>query len=318
MNRSSNIISLRALAALAGALAFFAFAAPVLAADPIFPIGSRIGIVPPAGMVESKRFPGFEDIAKDASLIFNVLPADAYAQIEKVPMPEALKQQGITVDKREPIEVAAGKGFLMTGRQIAEKAHYRKWLLVVVAGDITAMANMQAPEGDITYTDAVARAAFSTLAVRPSVPDSEALKLLPFKVGDLAGFQVEKVLPGRALWLVDVSDAKVNAHFWIAVQPGGPSEPGDRAEFARLAFGSIADIKDAHLTMSEPLPFQGQPGFQSMGDAKDARTDADIKIVQWLRFGGGGYLDMVGIARAETWIATLARLRIVRDSIDLK
>ena len=41
-------------------------------------------------------------------------------------------------------------------------------------------------------------------------------------------------------------------------------------------------------------------------------------VVQWLRFGGGGYLQMVGIARADTWIAALARLRTVRDSIELK
>jgi hypothetical protein len=41
-------------------------------------------------------------------------------------------------------------------------------------------------------------------------------------------------------------------------------------------------------------------------------------VVQWLRFGGGGYLQMIGVARADTWTATLARLRTVRDSVELK
>lgn len=318
MNRRFRVVSVSALAALATTLVLVVFAVSARAADPIFPLGSRIGMVPPAGMAPSKRFPGFEDINKDASLVLTILPAGTLADIEKAPLPEALKQQGVTIEKREPIEVAAGKGLLITGRRVTEKADYRNWLLVVAAGDFTVLAKMEVPEGDTTYTDAVARAAFSTLAVRASVPDDEALRLLPFKVGDLAGFHIEKILPGRALWLVDISDDKVNAHFWIGTQPGGPSEPRDRAEFARLAFDSIAEIKDRRLTMSEPLPFDGQPGFQSMGDAKDTRTDTDVKVIQWLRFGSGGYLDMVGVARAETWTATLARLRTVRDSIEPK
>jgi hypothetical protein len=43
-----------------------------------------------------------------------------------------------------------------------------------------------------------------------------------------------------------------------------------------------------------------------------------VMVVQWLRFGGGGYLQMIGMARADTWTAVLARLRTVRDSVDLR
>jgi hypothetical protein len=39
-------------------------------------------------------------------------------------------------------------------------------------------------------------------------------------------------------------------------------------------------------------------------------------VIQWLRFGGGVFLQMVGIARADIWTDELARLRQVRDSID--
>jgi hypothetical protein len=55
-----------------------------------------------------------------------------------------------------------------------------------------------------------------------------------------------------------------------------------------------------------------------MADAKDARSGVDVRVVQWLRFGGGGYLQMVGIARTAGWTTALARLRTVRDSIDTK
>jgi hypothetical protein len=39
-------------------------------------------------------------------------------------------------------------------------------------------------------------------------------------------------------------------------------------------------------------------------------------VVQWLRFGTGGFIRMIGIAHADGWVDTLNRLRTVRDSID--
>ena len=67
--------------------------------------------------------------------------------------------------------------------------------------------------------------------------------------------------------------------------------------------------------MSEPLRIDGQAGHQMMADAKDARTGGDVKVVQWLRFGSGGFLQMIGIARADGWVDMLTRLRAVRDNI---
>jgi hypothetical protein len=72
------------------------------------------------------------------------------------------------------------------------------------------------------------------------------------------------------------------------------------------------------VTLSEPLRIGGQSGYQTMAEAKDARTGTDVRVIQWLRFGGGGYLQMVGISRADTWTSVLARLRTVRDNVELK
>src|SRR4051812_33384612 len=62
-------------------LVFFgliALAAPTLAEDASFPIGSRIGLVPPPGLVPSKNFMGYEDIDEKVAMIFVSLPAAAY------------------------------------------------------------------------------------------------------------------------------------------------------------------------------------------------------------------------------------------------
>jgi hypothetical protein len=308
-------------AGLAAALTLLIIATPVRAADPIFPTGSRVGLVPPPGMVMSKTFQGFEDVAKDAAMLVAAQPAAAYADIEKTLDADSLKKQGIAVEKRESMQLGFGTGTLITGTQEADKTRYRKWLLVVPANDLTALVNTQIPEQDNAYPDAVVRAALATLAVRATVPDEERLSLLPFVVGDLAGFRIENVLPGRALMLADPPSgggppSNSDAHLFVAAFPGGPAEAGDRAEFARLAFGEIVGIKNVQITVSEPLRIGGQPGFQTMAQAKDPRDDSDIMVVQWLRFGGGGFLEMIGMARADGWTSLLTRLRAVRDSVE--
>jgi hypothetical protein len=52
-----------------------------------------------------------------------------------------------------------------------------------------------------------------------------------------------------------------------------------------------------------------------LAKAKDAGSGADVMVVQWLRFGSGGFLRMIGIARADAWTEMFARLRAVRDSV---
>jgi hypothetical protein len=314
-----------------GALVLLFIAAPAGAAEPVYPIGSRIGLVPPAGMVASDRFDGFTDPnEQDAAILIAALPQAAYAQIEKSLDAEAAKKQGVHLDKRESITLDAGKGLLLSGWQMADGARFRKWLLLASASDLTVLITVQAPEQNSAYNDQVVRAALATLTIREKVPESEELSLLPFAVGDLAGFHIDGALRGRALILSDApaagangtekEDAASNAypHFLIAAVPGGPSDPADRGNFARLSFDEIGGIKNVRLTMSEPLRVGGQSGYQTMADAQDARSGADIKVVQWLRFGTGGYLQMIGIGPAESWGAVLARLRTVRDSIEPK
>ena len=328
MMRTNRFRPTRASIGFAGAFAVLILAMPALAADPTFPPGSRLGLVPPTGMIPSDKFDGFADPDKDAAILITVLPAEAYPQIEKTLDVDALKKKGVTLEKREAMQLSFGKGFLLIGNQTAEKTKYRKWLLVASASDLTALVTVQVPLQDSAYPDSVVRAALATLSVRPTVPEAEELGLLPFVVGDLAGFHVDDVLRGRAVMLSDMPSGKdshpeastggLDVRLLIAAMPGAPSESEDRANFARLSFNEIGGIKEVRVTVSEPLRIGGQSGYQTQAEAKDARTGADVMVVQWLRFGGSGYLQMVGIARADTWITALARLRTVRDSIEVK
>jgi hypothetical protein len=330
---------------------FFAFAVvaamlsavPAHAADPVFPPGSRLGLVPPPGMVPSRNFMGFEDPQQNAAILFTTLPAKAYDSLDKSMVPEAMKRDGVEVDKREPIQLGIGKGFLLSGTQTANKLRYRKWLLATLAGNMTALVTVQVPDQDAAYPDKTVRDTLATLAMRDTVPDSEQLSLMPFTLGDMAGFKIDEALPGRALMLVDriadagsasdpaqqpSSDGKdqssnpikdtLSARLFIAAMPGGPQEPGDRANFARTMFQQIVGIKDVQIQDAEPLRIGGQPGFETLAKAKELQSDSDIRVVQWLRFGTAGFLQMIGIAHADVWPTVFTRMRTVRDSITPK
>jgi hypothetical protein len=311
------------LAAVLACLGLCLIVAPAAqAADPIFPVGSRVGLVPPAGMVVSKGFLGFEDVAKDSAMLIAAQPPAAFPEIEKSLATDELSKNGITVDNREEIKFDFGKGTLVVGKQTADKTRYRKWLLNVQTNDLTALVNVQVPEQETAYSDETIRASLATLAVRAIIPDAEKLSLLPFTLDDLAGFHIENVLPGRAVMLIDTPDGVPTNNFdirmFVAAFDGGPTENDDHAQFARMTFGQIVGIKDVQITMSEPLRIGGGSGFQTTAQAKDMKTGDDIMVAQWLRFGTGGFMQMIGMAKADGWPTALTRLRAVRDGIQLK
>jgi hypothetical protein len=324
----------RALASLATAVfAVLVWALPARAADAVFPTGSRIGLVPPLTMPLSRRFMGFEDAEAGAAILLSTLPGDAFKYLDKSMVPETLDKQGI--DKREPFAAAGSTGFLLSGKQTTAESSLYKWMLVAPAGGVTALVTVRVPDQAGKYSDQVVRAALSTLAVRASVPDAERLSLLPFKVGDLAGFRIDDVLPGRALMLVhepaggeqsdkasndtnkDAAGHNVDARFLIAALPGGPTEPKDDDNFAQVSFDRIGGIANVRIQDAEPLRINGQSGYQTLAKAKDAQG-ADLMVVQWLRFGTGGYMQMIGIAHADLWPGMLTQLRQVRDGIGVE
>src|SRR6202047_2138691 len=123
MTNADKIDLIGSAAGVAAALLCLVLAAPApaQAADPVFPIASRVGLVPPPGMAVSKNFQGFEDVAKDSAILIAAQPAAAYPELEKSLASDVLKKNGITVDSREEMKFDFGKGTLVIGKQTADK-----------------------------------------------------------------------------------------------------------------------------------------------------------------------------------------------------
>jgi hypothetical protein len=144
-------------------------------------------------------------------------------------------------------------------------------------------------------------------------------------VGEFSGFRIAGVIPGRAVMLSDapagapgMPDSTNEPHIFAAIAPGAPAQTTERDAFAREVFATLPNMREIRVTTSEPLRMGGQQGHQIIADAKDAAGTSALTVVQWLRFGGSGYLQIVGIARAEAWKDAYPRFRSVRDGIDAR
>ena len=301
-------------------------ALPATAAELNYPPGSRIGLAPPPGLVLSKTFFGYEDPSNSVAMMLVALPPQAYADLDASVTAETLKRQGVTVETREALPLPSGKAFLVVGRQEVDNVKIRKWILVASSPTLTGFVTVQMPEtATALYPDAAIRASLATLAFRAAVPVDEQLGLLPFKVSELSGFRIAGVIPGRAVMLSDAPagapgspDSTNEPHIFAAIAPGGPAQSADRDTFAREVFATLPNIREIRVTTSEPLRMAGQQGHQIIADAKDASGTSPLTVVQWLRFGGGGYMQIVGIARADAWKDAYPRFRSVRDGIEAR
>jgi hypothetical protein len=297
---------------------------PASAADPIFPVGSRMGFVPPPGFVASTRFPGFENPDSRSSIVMATLPPQAYANLEASMATEALKKQGITEDKRETLTLASGKAVLVMGNEQENGQKFRKWILLAQLPEGAALVAVLVPESAIkTYSDDVIRASLSSLAVRATVPLDEQIALVPFKLTDLSGLRPVRVLGNTGVVLTDgAKDTPTPSDqpmFAVMIAQGGPEQATDRANFARNLFAGLGDVKDLHIINGSGDMLRLGGGtlvtHELQAEAKEAFTDAPLKLVQWVRFGSGTFIRMLGIARADQWPAAFPHFRAVRDGV---
>jgi len=298
--------------------AVLAFAAQAPAADAVFPPASHIGLVAPATMKPSQNFRGFEDHDANASILILEVPAQAYAGVEKQLTPEALKKDGLVEEKRETVTLNGAKGLLLAGTQENDNKKYRKWLLLASWPEGASLIAFQVPdENKSKYPEASVRAALLSVTLRPVVPVDEQLRLVPIRFDDLSGLRPFRVLGNSSVFLTDgASDPKEPTEqplFIVSVGPGGPEQASDRANFSRQLFFGLSDFKDLRIVGTDVLRLDNLQTYEIQAEAKDPKSDSPMKLVQWIRFGNGGFIRFVGIARADAWADAFPKFRAVRD-----
>lgn len=298
-------------------------ALPAAAADVVFPPGLRVGLAPPPGMTLSQSFPGFEDQDRKAAITVIELPAHLYGEVEKSVFITELNKPGVTVDKRQTFPFSHGLGFLANFHVTIEGKTFHRWVLLAASAvnpvpDLVALITVQVPEEALgAYTDETIRAALASVTFRPT-PLDEQIRLLPFKIGDLAGFRIVRAIQRMGVVLTSGprDDDDMQPQMVISVAPGGPPQASDRARFAHslLATNPLPDLSSLG---TEPMRIGGQPGYETRAEAKTP-TGAPLSVVQWVRFGPNGFMRIFAVARKEAWNETFTQFRAIRDGIDLR
>ena len=309
---------LRVLATAIGV--FFSLLVTVHAADAVFPMASRIGLVPSAEFAASDRFPGFEDKKTGASIILLDMAKQSYADAAKQLGRESLKKQGITEVRREDFSSASGKGTLVVGSQEGErKAH--KWILLKALADATAFVIVEVPDdAKDAYADSMIRSMLASLTMRDSIPVKEQLSLLPLSFDELAGMHPVRVI-GRAGAILthgpkDALEPTEQPLLIVSIGRGGPESSRGRETFARNLLAGIGNLKNVRVTGSETLRLGGGlKTHQLFAEGEDAKSGTPIKVVQWVRFGSGAFLRVVGAAKPADWSDAFPRFRAVRDGV---
>ena len=301
--------------------AFWALAAPagaVLAAEPVYPTGSQVGLAPPGNMKVSRRFVGFEDPDRNATIMILQLPKSAYEEILRSMFSKT--QVGLSEVKRESFPFTSGVGYLVTGvgEENGVKAH--KWFMLSTGlGDFLDLAvfiKVEVPDAASSiYTDAVIRSALSSISFR-SPPVEEQLTTVPFKLRELAGFRVMRVVPNEGVILIDGAEPDMvkNPYLILTRGRGAPESPNDRAQFARDLM-STAPLRDIAVTLAEPMRIDGRPGFEVRATA-NGFDGKPLMLVQWLRFNAGDYMRIIAAVHKEDWDQYLTRFRAVRDGME--
>jgi hypothetical protein len=290
---------------------------PGWAADATFPPGARLGLTPLVGLSRAKSFSGFESEDQRVKVLIAELPADAYGEVAN-----AFKANpgGVGGVKPEKIETAAGTAYYTAETAKDGADTVRRYSMILSGGTFSGYVAVQVPE-NVTkvYTDDAIRQMFASAVVRKDVPVEEQLGLMPFNMTQLSSFKnVRTLAPGAAIVLAD-GDEKTGfeaAPFMvIGLLAVTPPQPDDRARFAQQAATTIPGVRDARITMSEPIRIDGQPAFETRIDATSGKDNTSVTVVQWLRFGGPNMLRIIGSAPRDQWSAAFPRFRAVRDGI---
>jgi hypothetical protein len=192
--------------------------------------------------------------------------------------------------------------------------------MILPGGTFSGYIAVQVPENaSKIYTNEAVRQMFASAVTRKEVPVEEQLGMMPFKVSETGEFKnIRTLAPGAALILADGDETtgfEAAPFMVIGVIGAAPVQPEDRGRFAQQAAITIPGVRDAHLTMSEPVRIDGTPGYETRLDATSGKDNTPVTVVQWLRFGNQNSLRIIGSAPRDQWPKAFTRFRAVRDGI---
>jgi hypothetical protein len=288
-------------------------------AEPVFPPGLRVGLEPVGNLAVKRGASGFQDADRNVTVAIAELPPAAYGELTNAVFGKA--PAGADKVSRELFAFHDGIGYLHHARVVENGVASQHWLLLTMAvadePAFVGVINVTVPEtASRAYPEAAVRKMLASIVIRKP-PINEQLGLIPFKLENLAGFHVARVTPDSLL-ITEGPGEDTSQHPYMVVGIGRAqaSKMDDRGLFSRDLL-THAPLRELTIQSGEQMRINGAPGFEIRGLAQDAHGNK-VSVVQWVRFLGGGFIRIIGVAPTEQWDEMFNRFRAVRDGVTMR
>jgi hypothetical protein len=289
-------------------------AVPSLAgAVPTRVTGTLVDLDPPPGFTRMERYPGFENRAKEASIMVSELPGST-AEVRKGMTRENLAGRGMILLTTQTV-VAGGKSALLL--QVSQRAagrEFLKWMLVTGDTKKSVMIVGSFPKASPALSAPIKRALLSA-KWSPSGPSSNfdgltfrvdpAPKLkLGGRVGNLLVFsesgKIEPSNTTEAMLIVGSSYAEASVT--------------DVEAFAKERASKTTRIGPLKIIEGRSVTTDGLPGYEIVANTYDLKSSQDIRMYQLVLADKTTYYLAQGFVTPQRAAAVLPQFRLVTGS----
>lgn len=292
-------------------IVFSVLAAVPWAATAVLVSGTRVSLVPPEGFVPAERFPGFQRVDIQASIMVTEMPAPV-AEMKKGMTKENLATRGIELLASETQPVDGREGLLLHTSQRVGDVEFRKWMLVAGDPGSTVMIMGTFPTSAAAEVGEAIRASVLTASWTAS-GQGDPFEGLAFRVTASPSLK----LAGRVSNLVMLTESG-------STGPLGPGEPlyiagssisdvpiADLAVFAEARLKQTEQIEEIKNLRGRALELGGLAAYELVAEAKDVKSATELLVYQVIARDGKGYFivqGLVGAGRGEELLAEFRRV----------
>lgn len=275
--------------------------------------GTKVSLVPPAGLKPSERFPGFWDEETSSSIMITEMPAP-YSEMEKGFTKEALATKGMSLLSRKEISLNGRPGILFHLSQKARGFDVLKWM--VVTGNEKEMVMITATFLEEMKDQWSSEMEKSVLSARwDADAEIDPLAGLIFSFTDDPSMKFAGRMSNSVMLTKDgaLPGKPTNDPFFII----GPSIPGaiipDVKKFAERRLMQIKQVSNIAIKKQSDVTIAGLPGSEIIAEAQwnDLPDLPPVIVYQVLLLDGKDYFLMQGFApreEREKYLAVFSRI----------
>src|SRR3954471_15505620 len=125
--------------------ALFLAVSPAFPADPVYPPGLRIGIVPIEGLAVSRTFPGFETEDHSVKVLIAELPTAAYNEVQNAFKTSSFPGSA-NAARPESLQTGSGEGFYTVESAKEGAETVRRFSMIISGGSFSGYVAAQVSE----------------------------------------------------------------------------------------------------------------------------------------------------------------------------